>query len=161
MDDPTLLMKLYDGSIIPGNRTADGTELNRRLQAYYHPYHDQLATLAALPHAVLVAVHSFTRQLRGRPPRPWHVGVLHTEDTRLSDPLIELLEAEGDLTVGDNQPYGGHLPGDSIDRHASAFRRPNVLIEIRNDLIADHAQQRAWAERLAPILEKALQRSGL
>ena len=32
-DDPTLLMKLYDGTIIPANRHADGTERERRLDA--------------------------------------------------------------------------------------------------------------------------------
>jgi predicted N-formylglutamate amidohydrolase len=160
-DDPTLLMKLYDGSIIPANRAADAAERERRLAQYYRPYHAQLARLAALPHAVVLAIHSFTRQLRGRDPRPWHVGVLHTDDTRLSDPLIALLEREGDLVIGDNQPYGGHLAGDSIDRHASAFGRPNVLVEVRNDLIADHAGQKEWAERLAPILVAALEESGL
>ena len=30
-DDPTLLMKLYDGTIIPANRGADAAELERRL----------------------------------------------------------------------------------------------------------------------------------
>ena len=160
-DDPTVLMKLYDGSIIPANRHADATERERRLAQYYRPYHDQLARLAALPHAVIVSVHSFTRQLRGRDPRPWHVGVLHAEDTRLSDPLLRLLRQEPDLVTGQNEPYGGHLPGDAIDRHASAFGRPNVLIEVRNDLIADHDQQHAWAERLAPILERALDEAGI
>lgn len=160
-DDPTLLMKLYDGTVIPANRDADAAEIERRLELCYRPYHGELARLAALPHAVIVSVHSFTRQLRGRDPRPWHVGVLHTEDERLARPLIDLLEAEGDLVVGDNQPYGGHLPGDSIDRHASIHQRPNVLIEVRNDLIADHDGQRAWAERLAPILQQALTDSGL
>ena len=148
-DDPTVLMKLYDGTIIPANRYADPAERERRLAQYYRPYHDQLARMAALPHAVIVSVHSFTRQLRGRDPRPWHVGVLHAADTRLSDPLLRLLQAEPDLVVGQNQPYGGHLPGDAIDRHASAFGRPNVLIELRNDLIADHHLQHAWAARLA------------
>ncbi|WP_370301428.1 N-formylglutamate amidohydrolase [Pseudooceanicola sp.] len=160
-DDPTVLMKLYDGTIIPANRYADPAERERRLAQYYRPYHDQLARMAALPHAVIVSVHSFTRQLRGRDPRPWHVGVLHAADTRLSDPLLQLLQAEPDLVVGQNQPYGGHLPGDAIDRHASAFGRPNVLIELRNDLIADHHLQHAWAARLAPILTRALDLTGL
>lgn len=160
-DDPTVLMKLYDGTIIPANRYADAAERERRLAQYYRPYHDQLARMAALPHAVIVSVHSFTRQLRGRDPRPWHVGVLHAADTRLSDPLLQLLQAEPDLVVGQNQPYGGHLPGDAIDRHASAFGRPNVLIELRNDLIADHHLQQAWAARLAPILTRALDLTGL
>lgn len=154
-DDPTLLMKLYDGSVIPANRAADATEKQRRLDAYYRPYHDLYAELAAREDVVVIALHSFTRQLRGRGPRPWHVGILHTQDCRISDPLIARLEAEGDLVVGDNQPYGGYLPGDSIDRHATMFGRPNALIELRNDLIADHGQQRAWAERLARLLVAA------
>jgi predicted N-formylglutamate amidohydrolase len=160
-DDPTLLMKLYDGSVIPENRHAGAEERERRLNACYRPYHRDLARLAALPHVVYVAVHSFTRQLRGRDPRPWHVGILHTEDDRLSAPLLDQLRAEGDICVGDNEPYSGHLPGDSVDRHASAFNRPNTLIEVRNDLIADHDGQRHWAERLAPILTRALEMSGV
>jgi len=160
-DDPTLLMKLYDGSVIPANRHADAAERERRLDMCYRPYHEQLARLAGLPHCVVLSVHSYTRQLRGRDPRPWHVGVLHTDDTRLSDPLLARLRAESDLVVGDNEPYGGHLPGDAIDQHASQHGRPNVLIEVRNDLIADHAGQRAWAERLAPILTAALADAGI
>ncbi|TMV03798.1 N-formylglutamate amidohydrolase [Ruegeria sediminis] len=160
-DDPTILMKLYDGSIIPGNRHADEAERERRLNMCYRPYHDALARMAALPHAVILSMHSFTRQLRGRDPRPWHIGVLHTEDERLSRPLIDRLRAEDDLCVGVNEPYGGHLPGDAIDKHCTAYNRPNVLIELRNDLIADHAGQRAWAERLAPMLESALADSGI
>lgn len=160
-DDPTLLMKLYDGTIIPANRHADRAEIDRRLTLCYRPYHDELARMAALPHAVILSVHSFTRQLRGRTPRPWEVGVLYAEDERLTRPLIDRLSAEPDLCIGANEPYGGHLPGDAIDRHAIAHGRPNALIEVRNDLIADHQQQRDWADRLAPILTDALTDSGL
>jgi predicted N-formylglutamate amidohydrolase len=160
-DDPTLLMKLYDGSIIPGNRHADAAERERRLEMCYRPYHRELARLAALPHVVIVSIHSFTRQLRGRPPRPWEIGVLYPPQERFSPALIDRLRAEGDLCVGENEPYTGHLPGDAIDKHGTAHGRPNTLIELRNDLIADHAGQRAWAERLAPILCDALEASGL
>jgi predicted N-formylglutamate amidohydrolase len=110
---------------------------------------------------VVVSVHSFTPQLRGRPLRPWQIGVLYSTDTKLARPLLARLRAEPDLTVGDNQPYTGHLPGDTIARHAIAQGRPNVLIELRNDLIETQAQQRAWAARLAPILMETLARAGL
>ena len=63
--------------------------------------------------------------------------------------------------VGDNEPYSGHLPCDAIDKHALSHQRPNVLIELRNDLIADHGEQKAWATRLAPVLERALAMSGV
>ncbi|MBV2358869.1 N-formylglutamate amidohydrolase [Thalassococcus sp. CAU 1522] len=160
-DDPTLLMKIYDGSVIPGNRHADAAEKERRLNAYYRPYHDALADLAARrADTVIVAVHSFTPQLRGRAHRPWHVGILYGDDARLSDPLITELEAEADIVVGRNQPYSGHLPGDSIWRHALQPGRMNTLLELRNDLIEDDAAQAHWGARLAPLLERALHASG-
>ncbi|QRF67618.1 N-formylglutamate amidohydrolase [Ponticoccus alexandrii] len=156
-DDPTLLMKLYDGSVIPANRHADAAERTRRLEAYHRPYHRALERLAARREdVVIVSVHSFTRQLRGRPARPWHVGVLHAWDARLSDPLIALLQAEPDLVVGRNEPYPGHLPGDAIDRHALKHGRLNTLLEVRNDLIETEAAQQHWGERLAGLLTRAL-----
>ncbi|WP_375279982.1 N-formylglutamate amidohydrolase [Pseudooctadecabacter sp.] len=158
LHDPTLLMKLYDGSVIPANRHADADEKARRADAFYAPYHDAIAQLAARQDdTVIVAVHSFTRQLRARPPRPWHIGILYASDRRLSDPLMDILRAEDDLCVGDNEPYVGHLPGDSIDQHGLKMGRPNTLIELRNDLIEDPDAQHAWGARLAPLLERALQ----
>lgn len=161
-DDPTLLMKLYDGTIIPANRHADGAEVERRLNAFHRPYHAALAALAAQrPDTAICAIHSFTPRLNGRPPRPWEVAVLYShKDTRLALPLIDRLRTEGYVT-GDNQPYNGHLDGDAIDRHALQPGRPNVLVEVRNDLIADEAGQALWAARLAPILESVLAASGL
>ncbi len=161
-DDPTLLMKLYDGTIIPGNRHAGPDELARRKAALYDPYHAAYGNLAARTGRVICAVHSFTPQLRGRPVRPWQVGILYSHlDERLALPLIARLGRESDLCVGDNQPYSGHLPGDAIDRHALQAGRPNVLIELRNDLIADADGQTYWAARLAPILTEVLAESGL
>ncbi len=161
-DDPTLLMKLYDGTIIPGNRHADAVERERRLNTCYRPYHAAQAEMAARQNdTVLISVHSYTPQLNGYPIRPWHIGILHGKDSRLSIPLLALLDQETDLCVGENEPYGGHLDGDSVDRHAIAHERPNTLIEIRNDLIETEDQQIAWATRLAPILTEALMRTGL
>lgn len=157
-EDPTLVMKLYDGTIIPANRHVDALETERRLNTLYRPYHAAYARLAARqPDTVIVAIHSFTPCLKGRLPRPWHVGVLYSHlDARLSKPLISRLQAEADLCVGDNEPYAGHLPGDAIDKHALQPGRHNTLIELRNDLIGTEAQQQAWALRLMPILTEVL-----
>jgi predicted N-formylglutamate amidohydrolase len=157
-DDPTLIMKLYDGTIIPANRTVDAAETARRLETLYRPYHAAYARLAARrPDTVIVAIHSFTPALKGRPPRPWHIGVLHSHlDDRLSRALLQRLTAEPDLCVGDNEPYAGHLPGDAIDRHALQPGRHNTLIELRQDLIATDAAQDRWAARLVPLLQAAL-----
>lgn len=160
-DDPTLVMRLYDGTIIPGNRHADTTEIDRRKARCYAPYHAALADQMARPGAVLVAVHSFSPKLKARAPRPWQIGILYAGDDRLARPLLTRLRAEPDLCVGENQPYPGHLPGDAVDRHALQHGRPNALIELRQDLIATQSDQEAWAERLAPILSAALADSGL
>ncbi len=156
--DPTLVMRLYDGTIIPANRKITAVEIEERLTRLYHPYHAAYGCLAdRRPDRVILAIHSFTPCLKAKAPRPWHVGVLYSHrDTRLSRPLIARLQAEADLCIGDNEPYSGHLPGDAIDRHALSQGRLNTLIELRNDLIGTAAEQIHWAKRLAPILTGAL-----
>lgn len=160
-DDPTIMMRLYDGTIIPANRNANQAQIETRLAHLHRPYHAAYAKLAAQIDApIICAVHSFTPQLRGRDPRPWEIGVLYADDKRLALPFLQACRDAG-WCVGDNEPYTGHLPGDAVDQHALQHNRPNVLIELRQDLIADEAGQILWADRLAPILRDVLARSGL
>ncbi len=159
-DDPTLLMQLYDGTVIPGNRGVDAAERERRLDLCYRPYHDAVERMAARQDDTLyIAVHSYTPRLNGRALRPWHIGILYGYEDTFAKALVARLNEESDLCVGDNEPYTGYLPGDSIDRHALRCGRPNALIELRHDLIDTEETQIAWADRLAPILEETLQRS--
>lgn len=168
-DDPTLIMKLYDGSIIPANRNLTETDRAARLNELYRPYHTALSGLMTQTNApVLCAIHSFTQQLKGRAPRPWQIGLLFAGDTRLAKPLARLLEndkafvewAEGvsasPFCIGLNEPYSGALQGDSVDRHALQKGRQNILIELRNDLIATPEAQETCADLLAPLLDHAL-----
>lgn len=157
-DDPTLVMKLYDGTIIEGNRNVDAAEVERRLEAYYRPYHAQVTAALDSVEAdpILVSMHSYTPQLNNRPVRPWQIGLLWDHDDRLVRPLLRLLRAEPDLFVGDNEPYSGQLAGDCMWMHGTERGIPHVLIEIRNDLIADAQGQAEWADRLAPVLREAI-----
>src|SRR5262245_35262995 len=41
-DDPTLIMRLSDGAVIPGNHHVDADERERRIARYYAPYHEQV-----------------------------------------------------------------------------------------------------------------------
>lgn len=161
-EDPTLLMQIYDGSVIPANRGATREEIDRRLDRFHRPYHRALAgVIAQRDDPIIVAVHSFTRQLRGRAPRPWHVSVLYAGDTRLAYPLLARLRDEADLCVGDNEPYSGHLPDDALDRHGVQPGHLHVLIEVRNDLIETAEDQGRWGTRLAGLLEAAMASSDL
>ncbi|MFY0597009.1 MAG: N-formylglutamate amidohydrolase [Cognatishimia sp.] len=162
-NDPTLIMRLYDGTLIPANADIDDVEEERRKECYYSPYHQALNKLAdSRDDPIIVAMHSFSPQLNGKAPRPWEIAILHAAHDRrnLGPHVIKRLEGEGDLNVGDNEPYHGHLPGDSVDRVALQKDRMNALIEVRQDLIVDEPGQHAWAERLAPVLTDALDQSG-
>jgi len=155
-DDPTLVMKLSDGSIIPGNRTVDAASVARRIARYHAPYHAAIdAELDRIGRdAVLVSMHSFTPSWKGRP-RPWEAGVLYDRDVRLAKPLMARL-AEAGFTVGDNEPYSGTLEGDTLWRHGTCRRLPHVLIEMRQDLVGTDEQAQAFASRLKPILDAAI-----
>lgn len=156
-DDPTLVMRLYDGTIVPGNRCVDRAEIERRLNLCYRPYHTLVERMAARrDDTVILSIHSFTPQLRGRPARAWHIGLLHAADRRLTFALLDLLREEPGIVAGANVPYSGFLAGDTIDRHAIRHGRQNTLVEIRNDLIADEGGQADWADRLARLLPPAL-----
>lgn len=157
LDDPTLIMQISDGTIVPGNRLLDGPERQRRIGLYYRPYHAAIArlldeaTASGRPPAIL-SVHSFTAVWRGVE-RPWHGGVLWNRDGRFALPLIERLRREGNLVIGDNEPYSGGLAGDTLDVHATARGLPDALIEVRQDLIGGAAGVAEWSDRLAPLLD--------
>ena len=169
-DDPTLVMRLSDGAIVPGNARIDAREIARRRDSYWAPYRDAVArtvdAMAATGRApAVVSIHSFTPVWR-ETARPWKIGVLWDLDPRLAAPLLEALAAEPDLapsaeTVGDNEPYDGALEGDTIDAVATARGLANALIEVRQDLIATDSGADAWADRLARLLRPILARPGL
>ena len=163
-DDPTQVMRLYDGTIIAANAHLSEAEIAARRSAFTEPYHSAIAAeiearLAAGITPAVVSIHSFTPQLAGRPPRPWEIGVLYASDDRMANPLLASLHHEPGLSVGDNEPYNGALEGDCMDRHCISRGLPHVLIEVRNDLIETETGQKSWAERLArhltPILDEA------
>ncbi len=163
-DDPTLVMQLYDGTIVPANRGIEPQEVRRRLLAWHRPYHDAIDAqiermLDAGVAPALIAIHSYTPKLMGRSPRPWQIGILWHHDGRLARPLLARLRAEADLVVGENQPYSGQLEGDTLSRHGTKRRLRHVLIELRHDEIETEAGQRRWAARLAPMLAEAVGRT--
>ena len=150
-----------DGTDIPANAGLDEPACRARVAEIFRPYQDAIAAAidartAAGRETVLVAVHSFTPAMAGRV-RPWHVGLLTNHDPRLGHALMALLEREGDLVVGDNEPYRlSDLDDYTVPVHGERRGLLHVELEIRQDLIADEAGQRAWAERLARLLPPAL-----
>jgi len=158
-DDPTLVMRISDRAIIPGNARIDDAEIERRKRLYWAPYRNAIdETVAHMSAAgkppALVSIHSFTPVWRGTP-RPWRAAALWDRDDRLAKPFIAALRAQG-LTIGDNEPYDGALRGDTMFDHATLPGLAPLLIEVRQDLIATPEGVAEWTERLAPVLAQCL-----
>lgn len=163
-DDPTLIMRFSDGAVIPGNRHLDDAERKARYERFYEPYHRAITEVidgCQRHHAkpVLLSIHSFTEVWRGEI-RPWQAGVLWDSDRRLAGPMIEELLAEGDLLVGNNEPYSGKLQGDTMWQHGTMRGLPHALIEVRQDLIRHPEGQAEWAHRLARVMRRIAARHG-
>lgn len=160
IDDPTLIMKLSDGAVVPGNAAIGESERAQRIHTWYAPYHAAISTTieamqarGLTPH--IVSIHSFTPAWKGRP-RPWHVGILWDRDERLVQPVLAGLRAMPGIVTGDNEPYSGSLTGDTLNTHATARGLPHLLIEIRQDLIQSKSGVDEWTERLAQVLEPTM-----
>ena len=159
-DDPTLVMRISDGDLVPGNARIDAAEIERRRRRY----------LGALPRGDRGDGRSDAgeRRAAGDPLDPFFHAVLAraargrgrsaccgTPTRACRAPLIRALGAEPDIgpeAVGDNEPYDGALPGDTINAVATARGLSNALIEMRQDLIGERAGAEAWADRLARIV---------
>jgi len=148
---------ISEATAIPRNENISQQERERRRREIFDPYHGRIdavidARVQAKRPTMLLAMHSFTPVYAGVA-RPWHIGTLYHRDTILPRLLLRHLRAEGDLVVGDNEPYAvSDLTDYTIPVHAEARGLISTGIEIRQDLIADQSGQRQWAERLARIL---------
>jgi predicted N-formylglutamate amidohydrolase len=163
-DDPTLVMRLSDGDIIPGNARIGAEEIEYRHAHYWKPYRAAIAAmidsmLSQGPPPAVVSIHTFTPAWKARP-RPWEVAILWDSDPRFAKPLIAALTGEG-LCVGDNEPYDGALMGDTLDEEVTRRGLAGLLIETRQDLVATTARAVAFADRLARLLRPVLARPEL
>ena len=157
LDAPDLIPTSGEGRPVPGNQDIDDGERQRRIAAIHLPYHAAIERClerraARRQPTAMVAIHTFTPVFFGRP-RPWQIGILFDDDRRLGDPIVTALAADPSLAVGVNEPYS---PADGVyytlARHARSRGLPAVMIEIRNDVVADETGQAAWADRLGAIL---------
>lgn len=150
----TIIPEHSDGHDIPGNATLGEAERRSRIDRFWRPYHDEVAShIADYGPKMLVSLHSFTPMLRSDPDqqRPWQIGILYNEDDRAARVAIPLFEAAGVVT-GDNLPYSGKVLNATMNHHGEAAGLPYLGIEVRQDLISDAAGVARWAEIIAPII---------
>ncbi len=153
--------------VLSESMTCPATGACRRQAAFageeiYLPFHEAVTRAVADRKAagrrpVLVTMHSFTPIYFGKP-RTVELGILHDADGRLADGMLAAAAiGEAGYDVRRNEPYG---PADgvthSLIEYGIRFSVPNVMIEIRNDLIRDKIGQRVMADYLAGLLAKSV-----
>ncbi len=164
-DDPTRVLRISDGTVVPGNAKITPAEIEARVMRFYEPYDSAIA--AAIAHYLdagvvpaLLSIHSFTPAWK-EIHRPWHSGVLFDRDRRFADLLIDALASEPGHIVGANEPYSGELDGDTMNRHGTRCGLPHGLLEIRQDLISTDNGIEEWTERLTRLLPAIVERGEL
>ncbi|MDO3435244.1 N-formylglutamate amidohydrolase [Rhizobium sp. CBN3] len=147
---------------IPGNKDLTAEERLARTDALYVPFHDAIRELirdrrARGQDSILVTMHSFTPVYHGRQ-RAVELGILHDEDSRLADRMLDAAAESPLYRTERNQPYG---PQDGVTHtlilHGLSNGLRNVMIEVRNDLIADDGGQRVMADYLTGLLQHSLE----
>ncbi len=148
---------------IPGNVGLTDAVRQTRTEAIYRPFRTSVAALLDRlveggTSPAVVTIHSFTPTFHGKP-RAVELGLLHDADHRLADAMLDASADCSDLEIRRNEPYG---PEDGVTHtlkvDAIARSLPNVMIEIRNDLVAEPRQQSAMAARLAGLVREAVGR---
>jgi predicted N-formylglutamate amidohydrolase len=146
-----------EATTIPGNEKLSREDAEARRREIFDPYHVRIGeTIDGRARdkrpTVLVSLHSFTPVYAGVA-RPWHIAALYQRDKVLPPLLLQAFRDEGDLVVGDNEPYAVNDATDyTIPVHGEARGLVNTGIEIRQDLIAEPSGQQRFAEMLARIL---------
>ncbi len=142
---------------VPGNKNLTKAQRQERVDTVYTPFCDAVtAQITARKPEILITMHSFTPVYYGKP-RVCEIGILHDDDTRLADVMLAHAHLTPHLRVERNVPYG---PEDgvthSLKLHGLDHSLPNVMIEIRNDLIASPGQQKAMAVDLLQMIQPFL-----
>lgn len=161
-ESPGAMPEVSEVYAIPGNRNLSAEERQARTHALYIPFHDSIRALlrdrrARGQDSVIITIHSFTPVYNGEP-RAVELGILHDEDARFADRMLAAAADAPLYRTERNAPYG---PQDGVTHtlklHGLANGLRNVMIEVRNDLIADEVGQGVMADYLTGLIQKSLE----
>ncbi|GGE43254.1 N-formylglutamate amidohydrolase [Actibacterium pelagium] len=144
---------------IPGNTNLSEKARMERVENVYVPFVQAVSEEVRQKRndlELLITIHSFTPIFHGKK-RAVELGILHGENDRFAKAMMELQPAKAPYVTRLNEPYAAKDGvTHSLDLHGAQNGLLNVMIEIRNDLIATPQQQDDMASYLYPWIEKTL-----
>lgn len=154
---PSSIPERSEGTDIFGNSGLTEAERKRRCDLIFAPFHNRIAEHLSARERLgrksrIVAIHSFTPIFFGEA-RPWHAGVLYDGSRAFGEAAVSGLRHDRTLNVGHNVPYAISRDGDyAVLVHGQDRGYPAILIEVRQDLLANHDGITEWTGRLATVL---------
>ncbi|WP_207758382.1 N-formylglutamate amidohydrolase [Aliamphritea spongicola] len=160
--EPSAVPPLSEVTEIPGNKDLTPEQRDYRVQGIYEPFHNAIAAQiaerkAAGRNTVLVTIHSFTPVFMGQP-RAVQLGVICHEDNAFAGDFLRVAQKYSELNnsgfdIRMNEPYGPSDPVlHMVTRHGDDQQLPNVMLEVRNDLVSAEEGQDTWAALIAATL---------
>lgn len=144
---------------IPGNAGLSPDQRMRRQRLFYEPFRAALAgVLDGLSgrFPILLTVHSFSPVYAGTR-RDMDIGLIDDGDDRFARAMFGVMREKTRLVVRRNAPY---CREDGVTHtlalHAAARGLLNVMIEVRNDLLAAPEERTTMAALLADCATAAL-----
>ena len=156
-DHPEAILAHSAGVDVPGNAKLSAAERAQRIAQIHTPFHRALSELLdARGPSILVTVHSFTPVFCGQV-RELELGLLADTDERLAQAMAQASTAFAPWRTRVNAPYDANSGVSfTVRTHALARGWPHLIVELRQDLIADAAAQPRAATRLATALHEVL-----
>lgn len=158
-DDPESILANSDGIPVPGNSNIDQQEAVRRRKTLFDPYQQAIASILKRRDpetARLLSIHSFSPVLNGRE-RPWTIGVCYEQSEEWARAMLTglrtRLNSDAD-PIGDNQPYDVDSKIDyTLPRQGQKYGIASLMLELRQDRLADDAMVKRWCEIIAGCCE--------
>jgi len=151
---------------VPGNINLSESEKNDRINFVYKPFHELISKTIYNPdrlvlseqHAspTIITVHSFTPVYFGEE-RSVELGILHDKDDRLAKLMMQEAIGRTQLKTEFNSPYDvSDNVMHTINKHARKQGFMNVMIEVKNDLLANSSDINKIATDLSIVIKEAL-----
>lgn len=149
--------EVYD---IPGNKDLTKEERAFRVASVYEPFRKAVANEVRTRRRylrLLVTVHSFTPIYNGHT-REVEIGVLHGIDRIFANAMINSVPENMPYTVRLNEPYSANDGvAHTLDVHGARNALPNVMLEIRNDLIRTPEDQQKMGQLISDWIAETLE----
>ncbi|GHA41835.1 N-formylglutamate amidohydrolase [Amylibacter ulvae] len=160
---PSAMPAKSEKIVIPANETLSQDERDARTSAVYIPFRDTLSDAIAQKgeQGIVVTVHSFTPTYFDQPRRV-EIGVIHDKDAQLAREFVKTLQNDGTYISELNEPYSrDDGVAHTLNLHGTQNGLQNAMIEVRNDLITNDADQEKMGAYLAQHLRETFATLGI